>query len=177
MRDHHAPRGMVPRESYSCHVAVLSYHASPPPNPPRFLCAYPFLIRFSRAVLEALWYSKQVMHHIVGKISMSTFQWYKVCMNRSLDERVMAPGSWGVGAIFARFSGEDSDQTGDATGEPRVPRRSRGHYLSNAPGLADQLVASREDSACEGGCPRGKTRFTPSAFFLKPCPSSRAYLT
>jgi hypothetical protein len=89
----------------------------------------------------------------------------------------MAPGSRGVGAVFARFSGEDSDQTGDATGEPRVPRRSRSRYLSNAPGLANQLVASREDSACEGGCSRGKTRFTPSAFFLKSCPSSRAYLT
>jgi hypothetical protein len=89
----------------------------------------------------------------------------------------MAPGSRGVGAVFACFSGEDSGQTGDAIGEPRVPRRSLSHYLSNAPGLADQLVASRKDSAREGGCPGGKTRFTPSAFFLKSCPSSRAYLT
>uniref|UniRef100_A0A2N9FYK9 Uncharacterized protein n=1 Tax=Fagus sylvatica TaxID=28930 RepID=A0A2N9FYK9_FAGSY len=40
---------------------------------------------------------------------------------------------------------------GNAIGEPRVPRRSRSHYLSNAPGLADQLVASRKDSAREGG--------------------------
>uniref|UniRef100_A0A2N9G4E7 Uncharacterized protein n=1 Tax=Fagus sylvatica TaxID=28930 RepID=A0A2N9G4E7_FAGSY len=63
----------------------------------------------------------------------------------------MAPGSRGVGAVFARFSGEDSGQTGDATGEPRVPRRSWSRYLSNAPGLADQLVASRKDSAREGG--------------------------
>uniref|UniRef100_A0A2N9GXB8 Aminotransferase-like plant mobile domain-containing protein n=1 Tax=Fagus sylvatica TaxID=28930 RepID=A0A2N9GXB8_FAGSY len=46
---------------------------------------------------------------------------------------------------------QDSGQTGDAIGEPRVPRRSRSHYLSNAPGLADQLVASRKDSAREGG--------------------------
>uniref|UniRef100_A0A2N9H8T1 Uncharacterized protein n=1 Tax=Fagus sylvatica TaxID=28930 RepID=A0A2N9H8T1_FAGSY len=43
------------------------------------------------------------------------------------------------------------DQTGDAIGEPRVPRRSWSRYLSNAPGLADQLVASRKDSAREGG--------------------------
>uniref|UniRef100_A0A2N9I241 Aminotransferase-like plant mobile domain-containing protein n=1 Tax=Fagus sylvatica TaxID=28930 RepID=A0A2N9I241_FAGSY len=64
----------------------------------------------------------------------------------------MAPGSQGVGAVFACFSGEDSGQTGDATGEPRVPRRSRSRYLSNAPGLADQLVASRERlCAREGG--------------------------
>uniref|UniRef100_A0A2N9EDD4 Uncharacterized protein n=1 Tax=Fagus sylvatica TaxID=28930 RepID=A0A2N9EDD4_FAGSY len=93
------------------------------------------------------------MQHIVGKLSTSTFQRYKVCTNRSSDERVMAPGSRGVGAVFARFSGEDSGQTGDATGEPRVPRRSWSRYLSNAPGLADQLVASREDSAREGGSP------------------------
>uniref|UniRef100_A0A2N9IFF4 Uncharacterized protein n=1 Tax=Fagus sylvatica TaxID=28930 RepID=A0A2N9IFF4_FAGSY len=63
----------------------------------------------------------------------------------------MAPGSRGVGAVFVHFSDADSGQTGDAIGEPRVPRRSRSHYLSNAPGLADQLVASRKDSAREGG--------------------------
>jgi hypothetical protein len=89
----------------------------------------------------------------------------------------MAPGSRGVGAVFVRFSGEDSGQTGDAIGEPRVSRRSWSHYISNAPGLTGQLVASRKNSAREGGCPGGKTRFTPSAFFLKSCPSSRAYLT
>jgi hypothetical protein len=56
----------------------------------------------------------------------------------------MAPGSRGVGAVFVRFSGEDSGQTGDAIDEPRVPRRSWSRYLSNAPGLAGQLVASQE---------------------------------
>uniref|UniRef100_A0A2N9ES65 Aminotransferase-like plant mobile domain-containing protein n=2 Tax=Fagus sylvatica TaxID=28930 RepID=A0A2N9ES65_FAGSY len=91
------------------------------------------------------------MRHIVGKLSTSSFQRYKVCANRSSDEGVMAPGSRGIGAVFVHSSGEDSDQTGDAFGEPRVPRRSRSHYLSNAPGLADQLVASRKDSAREGG--------------------------
>jgi hypothetical protein len=89
----------------------------------------------------------------------------------------MAPESRGVGAVFVRFSGEDSGQTGDAIGEPRVSRRSWSRYLSNAPGLAGQIVASRKDSAREGGCPGGKTRFTPSAFFLKSCPSLRTYLT
>jgi hypothetical protein len=88
----------------------------------------------------------------------------------------MALGSRGVGAVFVHFSGEDSDQTRDAIGEPRVPRRSWSRYLSNAPGLADQLVASRKDFTREGRL-GGKTRFTPSAFFLKSCPSSRAYLT
>ena len=89
----------------------------------------------------------------------------------------MAPGSRGVGAVFACFSGEDSGQTGDATGEPRVARCSRSCYISNAPGLAGQLVACREDSASEGGCPGEKMRFVPTALFLKSCPSSRAYLT
>ena len=117
------------------------------------------------------------MQHIGGKLSESSFQRYKVCTNQSSDKRVMAPGSRGAGAVFVCFSGEDSGQTGDVLGEPRVPRRSRSRYLSNAPGLEDQLVVSRKDSARKGGCPGGKTHFTPSAFFLKSCPSSRAYLT
>jgi hypothetical protein len=89
----------------------------------------------------------------------------------------MAPESRGVGVVFTCFSGEDSSRMGDATGEPRVARRSRSRYLSNAPGPARQLARSRKDSAREGGCTGGKTRFTPNAFFLKSCPSSRAYLT
>ena len=136
-----------------------------------------FFDRFSREVLGVFWNSKWVMQHIVGKLSTSSFQRYKVCANQSSDERVMAPGSRDVGAVFVHFSDEDSGQTGDVLGEPRVPRRSQSRYLSNAPGLEDQLVASREDSAREGGCPGGKTHFTLSAFFLKSCPSSRAFLT
>ena len=60
----------------------------------------------------------------LGKVSESSFQRYKVCINRSLDERVMAPGSRGARAVFVCFSGEDSGQTGDVLGEPRVPRRA-----------------------------------------------------
>jgi hypothetical protein len=89
----------------------------------------------------------------------------------------MVPGSWGAGAVFVHFSGEDSGQLGKAIGEPRVPCHSWSHHLSNASSLVDQLVASRKDSVRERGCPGGKTRFTPSAFFLKSCPSSRAWLT
>ena len=37
---------MMPREACACHVASLSFHASPYPNPPRFLCAYLFLTDF-----------------------------------------------------------------------------------------------------------------------------------
>uniref|UniRef100_A0A2N9FVS6 Uncharacterized protein n=1 Tax=Fagus sylvatica TaxID=28930 RepID=A0A2N9FVS6_FAGSY len=104
--------------------------------------------------------SSVLARHIAGKLSTSSFQRYEVCMNRSSDERVMAPGSRGIGAVFVHLSGEDSDQMGDAFGKPRVPRRSWSRYLSNAPGLVDQLVASRKDSAREGGCPGGKTQAT-----------------
>uniref|UniRef100_A0A2N9FWH9 TTF-type domain-containing protein n=1 Tax=Fagus sylvatica TaxID=28930 RepID=A0A2N9FWH9_FAGSY len=62
----------------------------------------------------------------------------------------MTPGSRGAGAIFACFSGEDSGQTGEATSEPRVTRRSWSRHLSNSPGPAGQLAASRKDSAREG---------------------------
>jgi hypothetical protein len=77
----------------------------------------------------------------------------------------MAPGSRSIGAVFVHLSGEDSDQMGDAFGEPRVPRRSWSRYLSNAPGLVDQLVASRKDSAREGGCPGEKRVFLLARFF------------
>uniref|UniRef100_A0A2N9GC84 Uncharacterized protein n=1 Tax=Fagus sylvatica TaxID=28930 RepID=A0A2N9GC84_FAGSY len=67
---------------------------------------------------------------------------YKFAWNRSSDEKVMAPGSRGrLSCFFVHFSGEDSGQTGDATGEPRVPRRSRSH-LPTHPG-SDQLVAGK----------------------------------
>ena len=176
-RHHGARRVMMARLACASHVAVLSIHASSSSNLARFPCAYPFLTLFSRAVLGVFRNSKWVMQNIVGKLSMSSFQWYKFCTNRSLNERVMAPGSRGVGVVFVHFSDEDFGQTGDAIGEPRVPHRSWSRYLSNAPRLTDQLVASRKDSAREGGCPGGKTRFTPSTFFLKSCPNSRAYLT
>ena len=149
---------ILARPACTCHVAVLSIHASSSSNLPRFPRAYPFLTQFLRPVLGVFRNSKWVMQHIVGKLSTSSFQRYKVYVNRSLDERVMAPGSRGVGAVFVHFSDEDSSQTGNAIGEPRVPRHSWSRYLSNAPGLPDQLVVSWKDSAREGGCPGGKTR-------------------
>jgi hypothetical protein len=78
----------------------------------------------------------------------------------------MAPESRGVGAVFSRFSGEDSGQMGDATGEPRVASHSWSCGLSNAPGLMDQITASRREFAREGGCPGGKTRQISSTFSL-----------
>ena len=101
-----------------------------------------FFDRVSRAFLGVFRNLKWVMQHIVGKLSTSTFQRYKVCTNWSSDERFMAPGSRGARAVFVCFSGEDSGQTGDATGEPRVPRRSWSRHISNAPRLAGQLAVS-----------------------------------
>jgi hypothetical protein len=123
-----------------------------------------FLTQFSRVVLEVFQNSKWVIQHIFGKLSTSTFQRYKFCTNLSSGERVMAPGSRGAEAVFACFFGEDFGQTGEATGKPRVARRSRSCHLSNAPGLVRQLTACRKDSACEGGCP-GEKRTKPLAHF------------
>ena len=76
----------------------------------------------------------------------------------------MAPRSRGARVVFVCFSGEDSDQTGEATGEPRVARRSWSCHLSNASRLVGQLAASRKDSTCEGGC-SGEKRAKSSAHF------------
>ncbi len=165
-RYHGARRVMGAREAFSPPRDDLIRHATPLPNPPRFSREYCFLTRFSGSILEAFRCSKWVMQHIVGKLATSTFQRYKVCANWSSEERVMAPGSRGVGVVFLLFSGEDFGQTGEATGEPRVARCSWSCHFSNALGLADQLAAGRKDSVREGGCPGGKTSQIFNAFFL-----------
>jgi hypothetical protein len=76
----------------------------------------------------------------------------------------MTSGSWGAGAVFACFSGEDSGQTGEATGESRVARRSWSRHISNAPGPAGQLAASRKDFARED-CYPGEKCVKSSAYF------------
>ena len=78
----------------------LIRHVAPSANPSRFACLYNFLTQFLRQLLRAFWFSKWVMHGTVGNLEKSTFQRYKVCANRSLDRKVMAPGSRGVGAVF-----------------------------------------------------------------------------
>ena len=111
--------------------------------------------------MEVFWNSKWVMHHISGKLSESSFQRYKVYTNRSSDERVMAPGSRGAGAVFVHSSGEDSGQTGDAFGKPRVPRRSRSRYLSNASGKTLRAKAAVREE---------KRILLPAGFFLNLVP-------
>uniref|UniRef100_A0A2N9FUR3 Retrotransposon gag domain-containing protein n=1 Tax=Fagus sylvatica TaxID=28930 RepID=A0A2N9FUR3_FAGSY len=74
----------------------------------------------------------------------------------------------GVSELFScTFPVKIPIKRGNAIGEPRVPRRSWSRYLSNAPGLADQLVASRKDSAREGGSP--DVRFRRSWYRWKAC--------
>uniref|UniRef100_A0A2N9GK73 Aminotransferase-like plant mobile domain-containing protein n=1 Tax=Fagus sylvatica TaxID=28930 RepID=A0A2N9GK73_FAGSY len=142
----------VLRELWYCHVAVLSFHASSSSNPPRFPCAYPFLSDFR----GQFWRSSGTQN---GSCGISSESSRRPLSNDIKFARIgvrtrelwLPEGSRGVGAVFVHSSDADSGQTGNAIGEPRVPRRSRSHYLSNAPGLADQLVASRKDSAREGG--------------------------
>uniref|UniRef100_A0A2N9GB52 Uncharacterized protein n=1 Tax=Fagus sylvatica TaxID=28930 RepID=A0A2N9GB52_FAGSY len=141
----------VLRELWYCHVAVLSFHASSSSNPPRFPCAYPFLSDFR----GQFWRSSGTQN---GSCGISSESSRRPLSNDIKFARigVRTRELWlpevGVSELFlCTLSDADSGQTGDAIGEPRVPRRSRSHYLSNAPGLADQLVASRKDSAREGG--------------------------
>uniref|UniRef100_A0A2N9HYK2 Uncharacterized protein n=1 Tax=Fagus sylvatica TaxID=28930 RepID=A0A2N9HYK2_FAGSY len=141
----------VLRELWYCHVAVLSFHASSSSNPPRFPCAYPFLSDFR----GQFWRSSGTQN---GSCGISSESSRRPLSNDIKFARigVRTRELWlpevGVSELFlCTFPDEDSGQTGNAIGEPRVPRRSRSHYLSNAPGLADQLVASRKDSAREGG--------------------------
>uniref|UniRef100_A0A2N9I677 Uncharacterized protein n=1 Tax=Fagus sylvatica TaxID=28930 RepID=A0A2N9I677_FAGSY len=152
----------VLRELWYCHVAVLSFHASSSSNPPRFPCAYPFLSDFR----GQFWRSSGTQN---GSCGISSESSRRPLSNDIKFARigVRTRELWlpevGVSELFlCTFPMQIS-------GEFQVPRRSRSHYLSNAPGLADQLVASRKDSAREGGCPC-PMRFE---FFLKSCPSSR----
>ena len=72
-----------------------------------------------------------------------------------------------LSCFFSCFSGEDSGQSGDATGKPRVPRRSWSRHLSNTPGLARQLAASREDSARKRDNVGGKIpKFSAKPYFV-----------
>uniref|UniRef100_A0A2N9HF57 Aminotransferase-like plant mobile domain-containing protein n=1 Tax=Fagus sylvatica TaxID=28930 RepID=A0A2N9HF57_FAGSY len=148
---HHARRMTVLRELWYCHVAVLSFHASSPSNPPRFPCAYPFLSDFR----GQFWRSSGTQN---GSCGISSESSRRPLSNDIKFARigVRTRELWlpevGVSELFScTLPMKIPVKRGMLFGEPRVPRRSRSHYLSNAPGLADQLVASRKDSAREGG--------------------------
>uniref|UniRef100_A0A2N9GSC6 Uncharacterized protein n=1 Tax=Fagus sylvatica TaxID=28930 RepID=A0A2N9GSC6_FAGSY len=139
------------RELWYCHVAVLSFHASSPSNPPRFPCAYPFLSDFR----GQFWRSSGTQN---GSCGISSESSRRPLSNDIKFARigVRTRELWlpevGVSELFlCTLPAKIPVKRGMLIGEPRVPRRSRSHYLSNAPGLADQLVASRKDSAREGG--------------------------
>uniref|UniRef100_A0A2N9F3R1 Uncharacterized protein n=1 Tax=Fagus sylvatica TaxID=28930 RepID=A0A2N9F3R1_FAGSY len=141
----------VLRELWYCHVAVLSFHASSPSNPPRFPCAYPFLSDFR----GQFWRSSGTQN---GSCGISSESSRRPLSNDIKFARigVRTRELWlpevGVSELFScTLPVKIPVKRGMLFGEPRVPRRSRSHYLSNAPGLADQLVASRKDSAREGG--------------------------
>ena len=89
----------------SCCVRSLSLSASAAP-PRSYLFGSKFMTAFyhffSGKLLEVFRCPKYVMLGTVGNLKMSSFQWYPI--NRSLDEKVMAPGSKGVQAVFLCFS-------------------------------------------------------------------------
>ena len=142
-RDFLASRNFMLHAAASCGVRPLSLSANAAPPQSYFSSKIltAFYIFFKTAFYGYLvlktghsWY--------IGKIENYSFQRYHVRSNRSSDERVMAPGSKGVRAVFLYLSDEDSGQTGDVTGEPRVTRCSRSYLLSSSFKLAGQLVAS-----------------------------------
>uniref|UniRef100_A0A2N9G3R2 Uncharacterized protein n=1 Tax=Fagus sylvatica TaxID=28930 RepID=A0A2N9G3R2_FAGSY len=135
LAQHHTVRRMMmPCESYSLPRGDLIRHAAPPQNPPR---------------------SCSISSESSQRLLSNDIKFARIGV---WTGELWTPGSRGTGAIFECFSGEDSGQTGEATGEPRVARRSWSRHLSNAPGPADQLAASWKDSAREGGCPERKMR-------------------
>ena len=94
--------GLIYREACTPRTASCRTRRAPATWHP-YPSTLSFFDRFSRAVLGVFRNSKWVMQHIVGNLSMSSFQRYKVYANRSSDERVMAPGSRGVGAVLCTF--------------------------------------------------------------------------
>jgi hypothetical protein len=76
----------------------------------------------------------------------------------------MAPGSRGVGAVFVHFSGEDSDQTGDAIGEPRVPRRSWVAIFPTHPGSRINLLRAGKTLRAKAAVREEKRVFLPARF-------------
>uniref|UniRef100_A0A2N9GCH4 Uncharacterized protein n=1 Tax=Fagus sylvatica TaxID=28930 RepID=A0A2N9GCH4_FAGSY len=149
-RSHHARRS---RELWYC--ARGSAYRLATPACPRILldfsCAYPFLSDFR----GQFWRSSGTQN---GSCGISSESSRRPLSNDIKFARigVRTRELWlpevGVSELFlCTLPVKIPIKRGMLFGEPRVPRRSRSHYLSNAPGLADQLVASRKDSAREGG--------------------------
>uniref|UniRef100_A0A2N9GFW0 Uncharacterized protein n=1 Tax=Fagus sylvatica TaxID=28930 RepID=A0A2N9GFW0_FAGSY len=89
----------------------------------------------------------------------------------------MAPGKSGCRSCFcARFSGEDSGQTGDATGEPRVPRRSLESFIfPTHPGSRINLLRVGKTLRAKAAVREKKCVLLPARFFsnLVPVPDLR----
>uniref|UniRef100_A0A2N9HMZ5 Uncharacterized protein n=1 Tax=Fagus sylvatica TaxID=28930 RepID=A0A2N9HMZ5_FAGSY len=173
---HHARRMTVLRELWYCHVAVLSFHASSSLESSSISVRVPFFIRFSGAVLEVFWNSKWVMRHIVGKLSTSSFQRYKVCANRSSDEGVMAPGSRGVGAVFVHSSGARFRSNGGCYSANREFHDVAGVIIfPTHPGSRINLLRAGKTLRAKAAVREKKCVLLPARFFsnLVPVPDSR----
>ena len=150
-RHHAARRVMMPREACACHVASLSFHASTYPNLPRFPCAYPFLTDFR----GQFWGSSGTQN---GSCSISSESPRRHISNGinvvqiGVRKRELWLPEVGVSELFL------------CTFPMKIPVKQ------------GMLSANREFHVV-AGVVIFPTRFTPSAFFLKSCPSSRAFLT
>jgi hypothetical protein len=140
----------VLRELWYCHVAVLSFHASSSSNPPRFPCAYPFLSYFR----GQFWRSSGTQN---GSCSISSESSRRPLSNDIKFARI------GVRTRELWLPEVRVSELFLCTLPMQIPVK-RGmlsanrefHVVSGViifpthPGLADQLVASRKDSAREG---------------------------
>jgi hypothetical protein len=167
----------VLRELWYCHVAVLSFHASSPSNPPRFPCAYPFLSDFR----GQFWRSSGTQ---TGSCSISSESSRRPLSNDVNFTRigVRTRELWlpevGVSELFL------------CTLPMQIPVK-RGMLSANRefhdvagviifpthPGSRINLLRAGKTLRAKAAVREKKMRFAPSAFFLKSCPSSRAYLT
>uniref|UniRef100_A0A2N9GKH0 Uncharacterized protein n=1 Tax=Fagus sylvatica TaxID=28930 RepID=A0A2N9GKH0_FAGSY len=145
-RHHGARRVMMARLACTCHVAILSFHASPPPESSSIFVRVPFFDPIFEGSFGGLPVFKMGHAAYLRKaLDVLLSNGIKFARIGVRTRRVMAPGSRGTGAVFVCFSGEDSGQTGDAFGEPRVPRRS-------LESLSFQRTRARGSTCCDSRC-------------------------